>query len=105
MGTSTFLDSGIYDGLFSSTGNTMYYPFFWGNPKIEIEATSADVLAGVLYGLPATATLLMIVFLVIGLILLIVGVALCVKGKSSTMRTEANRYEVDIFVLRTALGM
>jgi len=84
--TSSFLNSGLYDGLFTSNAvDIMYFPFFWGNLQYEMEQSSADLLAGVLYGLPAMGSTLMLVFVILGVVFLIAGVALCMKGKSGAV--------------------
>merc|ERR1712070_399189 len=50
---SGFLNSGLYSNVFASGANVLFFPLFWGNLVYEMEASSADVLAGILYGLPA----------------------------------------------------
>merc|ERR1712023_622258 len=85
--TSAFLNSGLYSGLFTGThsSNIMYFPFVWLNLLVEIESGAADILAGILYGTPAMGGTLMLVFVILGVLLLLVGAGLCVKGKGAAV--------------------
>jgi hypothetical protein len=82
MGLDTsFLNSGMYDGLFSSS-DTIYMPNVLGVLYLGVTASAAEVLAAVLYGLPAMGDTLMLVFVIIGCILLLIMVGLCVKSQT-----------------------
>lgn len=84
--STDYLSSGLYSDLFSSNqADVLLVPLFWGIVDWEMEKVDADILAGILYGLPQMASTMLLIFVLLGVLLMIVGMALCFKSRSSTI--------------------